>query len=311
MINDVRQTVQSLLSKNNFGYLAVSDFNLYAQQAQLEIFENYISKYNKQVNAENARMSGTGYGNLSQKIAEDLENFSTTNFLSNSSNNVFFLPSLTTTGDTWFMMNKVVCYPNQLDSGTATSTVTDELVDSSGMFVTDGIAVGDIVTNTTDDTTARVVTVTSETVLVLDTDIFVSGETYKIFQASTPRIAEKVSHSKITELSISLLTTPNNLFPAYTLEGATIKVLPSTLNTTGMVECNYFKYPTTPRWTYSTLSGGEPVFNASALDYVDFSLPIEEMPNLITRILKMAGLEIREAEVVQFANIEEQKENQQ
>jgi hypothetical protein len=310
MINEVYKTCQAILNKNNFGFLAPSDLNLYAHQAQLDIFENYISKYNKQINAENARMSGTGYAGLGQKIQEDLENFSTTNFLSNSSNNVFFLPSLTTTGDTWFMMNKIVCYPTQLDSGTATSTVANQLVDSSGLFVTDGIAVGDIVTNTTDDTTARVVTVTSETVLVLDADIFVSGETYKIFQASTPRIAEKVSHSKITELSISLLTTPNNLFPAYTLEGATIKVLPTTLNTTGMVEGQYFRYPASPKFTYVVIDGS-PIFNGSASDYQDFELPQEEMPNLITRILKMAGLEIREAEVVQFANIEEQKENQQ
>jgi len=310
MINEVYKTCQALLNKSNFGFLAPSDLNLYAHQAQLDIFENYIAKYNKQINAENARMSGTGYGNLSQKIAEDLENFSTTNFLSNSSNNVFFLPSLTTTGDNWFMMNKVVCYPNQLDSGTATSIVTDQLVDSSGLFVTDGIAVGDIVTNTTDDTTARVVTVTSETVLVLDADIFVSGETYKIFQASTPRVAEKVSHSKITELSISLLTTPNNLFPCYTLEGATIKVLPSTLNTTGMVEGQYFRYPLQPKFTYVVIDGS-PIFDGSASDYQDFELPQEEMPNLITRILRMAGLEIRESEVVAYANNEENKENQQ
>lgn len=311
MISDVYKTCQALLNKANFGYLSPSDFNLYAQQAQLDIFENYIAKYNKQVNLENARISGTGYAGLGQKISEDIENFSTTNFLVNSANNVFFLPSLTTTGDTWFLMNKVVCYPTQLDSGTSTSTVANQLVDSSGLFITDSIAVGDIVTNTTDDTTSRVVTVSSETVLVLDADIFVSGETYKIFQASTPRIAEKVSHSKITELSISLLTTPNNLFPAYTLEGATIKVLPTTLNTTGMVEGQYFRYPLAPKWTYTTLSGGEPVFDQSQSDYQDFELPQEEMPNLIVKILKYAGLEIREQQVEQFAQIEEQKENQQ
>lgn len=310
MINSVYKNVLGILNKNSFGYISPQDFNNFAKVAQLDIFENYIAKYNKQINAENARMSGTGYAGLSQKIAEDLENFSTTNFLSNSSNNVFFLPSLTTTGDNWFMMNKVVCYPNQLDSGTATSTVSNQLVDSSGLFVTDGIAIGDIVTNTTDDTTARVITVTSETVLVLDADIFVSGETYKIFQASTPRVAEKVSHSKITELSISLLTTPNNLFPCYTLEGATIKVLPSTLNTTGMVEGQYFRYPTSPRWSYVVIDGA-PIFDGSASDYVDFELPEEEEPNLITRILQMSGLSIRESEVVNFANNEENKENQQ
>lgn len=307
MINDVRQTVLAILAKSNFGYISPSDFNLYSQQAQLDIFENYISKYNKQINAENARMSGTGYAGLGQKIMEDMENFSVTNFLSNSSNNTFFLPSLTTTGDNWFIMNKIVCYPNQLDSGTATSTVANQLVDSSGLFITDGISIGDIVTNTTDDTTARVLTVSSETVLILDSDIFVSGENYKIFEASTPRVAEKVSHTKITELSISLLTTPNSLFPCYTLQGGTLTVLPTTVNTTGMVEGSYLRYPRNPKWTYITLSGGEPIFDQSQSDYQDFELPQEEMPNLIVKICAMAGLQIRESEVVNFALNEENK----
>ena len=39
MINSVRNTVLSVLNKNNYGYVSPSDFNLYAQNAQVEIFE--------------------------------------------------------------------------------------------------------------------------------------------------------------------------------------------------------------------------------------------------------------------------------
>lgn len=311
MINSVRSTVLAILNKNNYGYISPSEFNLYAKQAQLDIFENYFAKYNKQINLENSRISGTGYAGLGQKIAEDLENFAVTNFLSNSSNNIFFLPSLTTTGDNWFLMNKIICYPIQLDSGTTTSTVVNQLVDSSGLFITDGIAQNDIVVNTIDNNTARVVTVLSNTVLILDTDIFDSGQTYKIFDSSMPKVAEKVSHTKITELSISLLTTPNTLFPVYTLQGNTITIHPSSINTLGMVESQYFRYPLDPKWTYITLSGGEPIFDQSQSDYQDFELPIEEEPNLIVKILKYCGVEIRESDVLQFANQEEIKEQQQ
>ena len=45
MINSVRQTVMSILNKNNYGYISPSDFNLFAKQAQLDLFEDYIYSY--------------------------------------------------------------------------------------------------------------------------------------------------------------------------------------------------------------------------------------------------------------------------
>ena len=61
MINSVRNTVLAILNKNNYGYISPQDFNLYAKQAQLDLFEDYFYQYNYQVNKENARQSGTGY----------------------------------------------------------------------------------------------------------------------------------------------------------------------------------------------------------------------------------------------------------
>ena len=78
MIDAVRNTVLAILNKNNYGYLSPSDFNLYAQQAQLEIFEDYFYQYNTQLNLENARRSGTDYANLSKGILEVIDLFSKT-----------------------------------------------------------------------------------------------------------------------------------------------------------------------------------------------------------------------------------------
>ena len=64
MINTVRNTVLSVLNKNNYGYLSPSDFNLFAKQAQLDLFESYFYQYNYQINKENARTSGTGLAHL-------------------------------------------------------------------------------------------------------------------------------------------------------------------------------------------------------------------------------------------------------
>lgn len=112
MINSVRNTVLSVLNKNNYGYISPSDFNLYAKQAQMEVFEEYFSQYNKIVNMENARMSGTSYADLGKVIAEAIEIFSVTSSLSQVSpgTNRYYLPSVSTTGYDYYMINKVLCY---------------------------------------------------------------------------------------------------------------------------------------------------------------------------------------------------------
>ena len=68
-----------------------------------------------------------------------------------------------------------------LETGTTTSTVENKLVDSGQNF-TSTLAVGDVVKNTTDNTTTLVKTVDSDTQLSLQSNIFTSGEVYKIFR---------------------------------------------------------------------------------------------------------------------------------
>lgn len=64
--------------------------------------------------------------------------------------------------------------------GTASSTSTGNLVDSTKNFLQLGVRVGDQVLNTTDGTYASVVAITSATTLVLSADIFTIGEGYNI-----------------------------------------------------------------------------------------------------------------------------------
>ena len=46
-IDTVYQRVQSILNKENRGYLTPQEFNLFANQAQLEIFEQYFFELNQ------------------------------------------------------------------------------------------------------------------------------------------------------------------------------------------------------------------------------------------------------------------------
>lgn len=78
MINDIRNTVLAVLNKNNYGYISPQDFNLYAQQAQMDLFEDYFYAYNYQVNKENQRTSGTGYADIKKGYEEVIDFFSET-----------------------------------------------------------------------------------------------------------------------------------------------------------------------------------------------------------------------------------------
>lgn len=113
MINGVRNTVLSVLNKNNYGYISPSDFNLYALNAQMELYEEYFSNFNKVINDENLRKSGTDYADILKPIAEVIELFTRVeNPLTQTAvdTNKYFLPSLTTTGDEAYMISNVYCF---------------------------------------------------------------------------------------------------------------------------------------------------------------------------------------------------------
>ena len=310
MINSVRNTVFSVLNKNNYGYISPQDFNLFAKQAQLEIFENYFNNYNTAINKENARVSGSEYADVTKGIEESIDTFSTIKNFDQKSFNKYFTPSQTTTGDDYYLLNKVLAYTTFRVSGESDASGNNQLIDATASFTTT-VNVGDIVVNIVTLDKAEILAIVSDTELTLDENIFtLSGDDYSIFKDESYE-AEKVTNSKISMLSNSLLTAPTKTFPAYSLNNDSITVLPKTINNPGQVFSQYIRYPKDPKWTYSTLAGGQPVFDQSQSDYQDFELPIEDEVNLVIKILQYSGIQIRETQVVQFANLEEQKDNQQ
>jgi hypothetical protein len=311
MINSVRNTVFSVLNKNNYGYISPQDFNLFAKQAQLEIFENYFSDYNTSINKENARVSGSEYADMTKGIEESIDTFSTIRNFDQKAFNRYLTPSQLTTGDDYYLLNKVLAYTTFLKGGTnGTSPQPFTMIDSGFAGV---VSVGDIAVNlfTLEQT---IITNVSNTILNLEDNIFPpttgNGKKYSIFKPENYE-AEKVTNSKISMLANSLLTAPTKTFPAYSLNTDSVTVLPKTINNPGQIFSQYIRYPKDPKWTYSTLTGGQPVFDQSQSDYQDFELPISDEVNLVIKILQYSGIQIREAQVVQFANLEEQKDNQQ
>ena len=321
MINSVRNTVLSVLNKNNYGYLSPADFNLFAKQAQLDVFESYFSQYNYQINKENARQSGSGIADLAKGIEESMDLFSVTRGLNQDTTTAgqYLMPSAATTGSDYYFVNKVLVYKSILASGTTTNFSAvgqDEVQDSSATFLSDGIAVGDIVgveTATQGVQYATVTQINTDTTITVSRAILTAlGFRYSIIKAGTQQNeAEKVTHSKITMLNNSVYTAPTLEYPSYTSEEASMQVFPNSIDTAGRVIAQYFRYPRDPNWTYIELTGGEPVFNQSDAQYQNFEVPLDEEDNLTMKILNYAGVSIRDADVYQFANGEEAKEKQQ
>lgn len=325
MINSVRNTVLSVLNKNNYGYISPSDFNLFAKQAQLDLFETYFYQYNYQINKENARQSGTGYADIRKAMEELIELFSVYNPLPLATfpptlSNIYSLPSPLTTGDDYYLLNKVLVFTNPVANGLTTGTVGSglELIDANATFITDGVQVGYTVALVSGGITqyVTVVSVNSETSInttpsvVSTTPWNVVGIDYYIYDGQQEE-AEKVSHSKITMLNNSLLTKPTITYPAYTQELETLYAYPNTINKLGQVSSQYIRYPKDPKWTFITLVSGEPAFDQSQPDYQDFELPLDCESDLINKILQYAGMSIREIAAVQFGQGLEQADIQQ
>lgn len=311
MINSVRNTVQAVLNKNNYGYISPQDFNLYAKQAQMEIFEEYFTAYNKVVNMENARMAGTDYADTEQPLAEVLEHFLTSDFLIPITTlfgyptNQFYAPSIITVGNDFYMINRLSCYTQLIAAGTNDNIVVFgvELIDTTANFINIGVSPGDIVVNRTTFQSDVVINVLSPTSILLSSSTFNAfPEGYAIYSKSAFVDADKVSMGKIGMLNSSLLTSPSTMFPAYTLSNAgIITTYPNVIQGYGAVQAFYFRYPKDPKWTYITLASGEPLFDQTQPDYQDFELPLEEEYKLAIKILQYCGVTIREGEVVQYA----------
>jgi hypothetical protein len=333
MINSVRNTVLAIANKNNYGYIAPQDFNLYAQQAQMDLFEDYFYQYNSWIVKQNQRVSGTGYADIVKSLVEVIDEFSVTKGLIKQGNSMYFLP------DDYYFISKINNYPNFITSGTNNLNSVNNLVgDSTAAFAASGVLPGQIIVNTTAGSTykgfsAYVVSVDSLTQLTLSSNIFpvtvpasASGNTYSIFTTAGIVEAERVNQNKIFYLNNSPLTAPSVGYPAYVLGGATtgitgdsttgkvgnsITVYPTSLTTGGSMIAEYVRYPLPPNWTYaSVLAGGAPVFNSAAADYQDFELPLSDEPGLVAKICQYIGIEIREPAVHQFGIQEIAEDNQ-
>ena len=311
-INEVRNTVLAIANKNNYGYISPQDFNLYAKQAQMDMFEDYFYQYNHWVNKENNRVSGTGYADIVKGLEEVIDTFSTEVFLAQNNSNTFDLPN------DYYLINKLYYYSTPLFTGTSTGVNINQLLDAAATGWTTIPAsapippIGSLVVNTTTLQEAYITGVVNTTTVNLSAHIFTGvGENYVIYSNTKIREVERVNQSKIFYLTNSMLTAPRKTYPAYVLNGNVITVYPSTILNAGDIRSQYIRYPLDPNWTWATLVGGEPMFDQTNVNFQEFELPDSDEPTLVAKICQYIGIEIREEMVYQFGGNEENLDTQE
>jgi hypothetical protein len=112
MIDNVRNTVLSILSKDNRGYITPMEFNLYADQAQKEIFESYFYQYSGAINRQNAHLHGDDYANIPGRIENVIDTFimPSTNLIYDAPSGYFKYPL------DYYKMNRLMTNINEAEN---------------------------------------------------------------------------------------------------------------------------------------------------------------------------------------------------
>lgn len=76
MIDLVYKTLQTIINKENNGYVSPTEFNLLANKVQEEIFREYFEDENRDKNRDNRGLTNKGYGNLDFNQRQMINQFS-------------------------------------------------------------------------------------------------------------------------------------------------------------------------------------------------------------------------------------------
>jgi hypothetical protein len=236
-VNTVYQRVLGILNKEQRGYVTAQEFNLFANQAQQDLFEQYFYDIN-----QFGRVPGndTEYSDMLTLLNEKINIFET------------------------------IAAPTR----------------NAGYFIapTDLYRLGTVVyKNTT-------------------TNSFGTSSTEQIE-------AERINANEFLYINSSPLTKPTNTRPVFTSNTRGIKVYAnSEIDSVALVDYQYIKKPATVNWAYQIVFN-EPLYNAN--NSVDFELHPADEADLVIKILELAGILIKDLNLYQVMNQEEQETIQQ
>lgn len=237
-INTVYQRVLSILNKEQRGYVTPQEFNLFANQAQMDLFEQYFYDINQ---------FGRVPGN-STEFSDMLD----------------------------ILNEKISIFQVSGNPPTRTGDFFDEPTD----------------------------------IYRLGTVVYKNQTTNNFGVTTTEPIeAERINSNEFLYINSSPLTKPTNTRPIYLSNSQGIRVYgDSEITALADVEFQYIKKPAEAQWGYQIVFD-EALYNPS--ETTDFELHPSEETELVIKILELSGILIKDLNLYQVFDKEEQEKVQQ
>ena len=113
-------------------------------------------------------------------------------------------------------------------------------------------------------------------------------------------IVDEVSTKELSYVRLSPLTYPTRKQPVYHRQEGGFKVYPTELMDTDRVVLHYVRRPVNVLWTTDNTG----VFSDN--DSQDFELHASEFPELVVKVLGYIGILIKQQDIINFAQVQEQ-----
>jgi len=311
-VDTVYQRVLAIANKEQRGYITPQEFNLLANQAQMDIFEQYfydISQHGRRPGNE------TEYSNVTDLLQEKLMPFQQRHqqVTIGTTAGVGTLPTDV------YRLGSVIRLSGYLDATTGEKTLS-ELSEKDYLEIN--------ASPLTRPSTKRPVFVrdSATTIRIYPSDVAPASFTENaIINNSTTITLGDFATGNVSKIAVGQLVTGTGI-PADT---SVVSVDPSTASATEAVlsnattggsatptltyaendiKCNYIKRPTDISWGYTTINGTALYNSASS---TNFELHASEETRLVRKILALAGIIIEDPSIYQIASNEDLKNTQQ
>ena len=297
-VDTVYQRVLAIANKEQRGYITPQEFNLFANQAQLDVFEQYFYDIN-QFN----RVPGndTEYSNMLDLLNEKISIFQKyQQSVSLDSSAIGTLPSDVYRLGT--VMYTGATYPIELDE-----ISQSDVLDLEKSALTRAKLSRPYYTRQTKTTIKIYPSILSSSTAVVNGTI--SGATALVVDGQSSNRSITVDDT-VTGTGVSGTVTVVSLIDQNNLVLSSSQSISNdvSLTFTPSVKCNYVDKPTTASFDY-TIVNGEALYNST--NSVDFELHESEETELVLKVLELAGISIEDPQLYQAATQQEVKKLQQ
>ena len=299
-VNTVYQRVLAVLNKEQRGYVTPQEFNLFANQAQMDIFEQYFYDIN-----QFGRIQGndTEFSDMLTILNEKINPFEVTAPMTYAANYWSTPADLYRVGTLIYNSIEVERI-NQNEFLYINASPLTKPTDNRPIFVSSAAGYeiyGSLILRTTTGKVNGAVNNSTTIVIASANSSIAVNDKVTGTGVSGVIVVTSVAADGITIGVSSVQTLANGTTLTFTTP------TPTQLIRSG-ITCNYIKRPATVVWNYATVNGAA-LFNT--FNSVDFPLHASEETELVIKILEFASLSVRDMSLYQVSNQMEGQNTQQ